>query len=168
MKVTNLMVLSLLSLLIGSCHNNSKNVSSPSDTVKKVVKTPRFIRGISIVALIANPEKYEGDTVMVAGFLNLEFEGNALYIHKDDYEHRIFKNSIWVDVDRDSLKSYFNKYNQKYVMVQGVFYRDQGGFGSFSGSVKTISNIYIQPSGAPRPPKEKKDKVFFPPPSRKH
>jgi len=163
MKATNLIVLSFLSLLIGSCHDSSKNVNTPSDTVKKVVKVPHYIRGISIITLIANPEKFEGDTVMVAGFLNLEFEGNALYIHQEDYEHRMYKNSIWVDIDRDSLKlPYFNKYNKKYVEIEGVFSQ---GDGVFSGSVKITSTIYVMPSGNPRP-KEKKDQIRFPPPSK--
>src|ERR1700722_14351460 len=120
MKVTNLII--LLFLLTASCNQKSKNVSALSGAANKVVKVPRYILGISIITLIANPEKYEGDTVMVAGFLNLEFEGNALYIHKEDYEHRMYKNSLWVDIDRDSLKlSTINKYNKKYVEIEGVF-----------------------------------------------
>ena len=166
MKATNLTVLAFLSLVIGSCHNSSKNGYTPSDTVKKVVKVPHYIRGISIITLIANPEKFEGDTVMVSGFLNFEFEGNALYIHEEDYEHRMYKNSIWVDIDRDSLKSpYFNKYNKKYVEIEGVFSKSEGHMGAFSGSVKITSDIYVMPSGNPRP-KEKKDQVSFPPPSK--
>jgi hypothetical protein len=165
MKVPNL--IALLLLLMASCHQNSKNVSAPVDTVNKVVKVPRFIRGISIITLIANPEKYEGDTVMVAGFLNLEFEGNALYIHKEDYEHRMSKNSIWVDIDRDSLKlSKINKYNKKYVEIEGVFSQGEGHMSACSGSVKITSSIYIMPSGDVRPPKEKKDQIRFPPPSK--
>ena len=165
MKVPNLIV--VLFLLVASCHKNSKNVSAPVDTANKVVKVPRFIRGISIITLIANPEKYEGDTVMVAGFLNLEFEGNALYIHEEDYEHRMSKNSIWVDIDSDSLKlSKINKYNKKYVEIEGVFSQDEGHMSSCSGSVKITSTIYVMPSGGVRPPKAEKDQIRFPPPSK--
>lgn len=164
MKATNLTVLAFLSLLIGSCHNSSKNGNTPSDTEKKVVKVPHYIRGISIITLIANPEKFEGDTVRVSGFLNLEFEGNALYIHEEDYEHRMFKNSIWVDIDRDSLKlPYFKKYNKKYVEIEGVF--SQSDMEVFSGSIKITSDIFVMPSGNPTP-KAKKDQVRFPPPSK--
>jgi hypothetical protein len=165
MKVTNLII--LLFLLTASCNQKSKNVSALSGAANKVVKIPRYIRGISIITLIANPEKYEGDTVMVAGFLNLEFEGNALYIHKEDYEHRMYKNSLWVDIDRDSLKlSTINKYNKKYVEIEGVFSQSEGHMSSCSGSVKITSSIYVMPSGDVSPPKEKKDQVRFPPPSK--
>lgn len=35
---------------------------------------------VSLIQLIANPEKYDGKQVAVVGFLRLEFEGNALYL----------------------------------------------------------------------------------------
>jgi len=34
-------------------------------------------QAVSIVQLIATPEKYNGQGVLVGGFLRLEFEGNA-------------------------------------------------------------------------------------------
>ncbi len=44
---------------------------------------------VTLVQLIANPEKFDGKSIRVIGFLRLEFEGNVLYLHREDYEHAI-------------------------------------------------------------------------------
>src|SRR6185295_1411546 len=40
---------------------------------------------ISIVRLLGAPEQYDGKKVQITGFMNLEFEGNAIYLSKADY-----------------------------------------------------------------------------------
>jgi len=51
---------------------------------------------VSIIQLIANPEKYEGKIIAVQGFLSLEVEGQAIYLNKNDYEYFNRKNGITV------------------------------------------------------------------------
>jgi hypothetical protein len=81
----------LLSLLlifgIGNCiaQNSEKTIFDFSE--KNAEK-------ISLVQLIANPKKYDGKVIEVIGFLSLEFEGRALYLHKDDYEYFNLKNGV--------------------------------------------------------------------------
>jgi hypothetical protein len=41
---------------------------------------------------------FDGKLVRVIGFLRLEFEGNVLYLHREDYIHSILGNGVWVDV----------------------------------------------------------------------
>jgi hypothetical protein len=51
---------------------------------------------VSLIHLIANPEAFDGKPVSVMGFFRYEFEGTALYVHREDYEHALSKNGIWV------------------------------------------------------------------------
>ncbi len=44
------------------------------------------IQHISLINLIATPERYHGKWVRVQGVANFEFEGNALFLHKEDYK----------------------------------------------------------------------------------
>jgi len=44
---------------------------------------------VSVVQLIANPQQYDGKQVRLIAFLNLEFEGNALYLHREDFDKSI-------------------------------------------------------------------------------
>ncbi len=34
----------------------------------------------------------------------MEFEGNAIYLHRDNYEHSILKNGLWVEASEDMAK----------------------------------------------------------------
>src|SRR5689334_5615455 len=51
----------------------------------------------SIIQLIARPELYDGKLVRVIGFIHFEFEGDGIYVHKEDWEHHIYDNGLWVE-----------------------------------------------------------------------
>jgi hypothetical protein len=80
--------------------------------------------------------------VQVVGYLNLEFEGNAIYIHKEDYENALLKNAVWVDIPRNEAIKNAKAFNKKYVIMVGVFdMKDNGHMGMFSGTIKNISRL---------------------------
>lgn len=88
---------------------------------------------VSLVELLANPEHYDGKLVRCIGFLRLEFEGNALYLHREDYEHAILRNAFWVQTSRGIDKNRASL-NMKYVLLEGVFRAgDHGHMGLFFG-----------------------------------
>lgn len=92
---------------------------------------------VSLLQLIANPRDYDGELVRVIGFCRLEFEGNALYLHREDYEHGISKNAIWLDVERPA-----SGLSNQYVLVEGVFDAGHNGHMSmFSGSLGKIRRM---------------------------
>jgi hypothetical protein len=97
---------------------------------------------VSLINLIATPEKYQGKIVRVVGYLNLEFEGNAIYIHKEDYEHALLKNAVWIDFSRDEAAQNTKSFSKKYVILVGMFeMKDSGHMGLFSGSIRKISRL---------------------------
>lgn len=111
---------------------------------------------VSIVNLIATPERYDGKVVRVDGVVILEFEGNAIYMTKADAENHISKNSIWLDLDYskfgipekepsdpEQLKQAVSKAKRlknmsgKYALIEGVFDKNsRGHLGLCSGSIK--------------------------------
>lgn len=94
---------------------------------------------VSIVSLIAHPEKYDGNEIVVTGFLALDFEGSAIYLHQDDYAHSIFKNGLWYAGDAAMYK----RFARKYVNVQGTFdAKDLGHLGLWSGAIKDVKRIW--------------------------
>src|SRR5215471_15964166 len=70
---------------------------------------------VSMVQLIASPEKFDGKVVQVIGFLRLEFEGDVLYLHADDYKNRINKNGLWVSRNKTMTDS-ADQLNMHYVV----------------------------------------------------
>lgn len=98
------------------------------------------LSGVSMIQLIANPEKYDGQYVRVMGFLRLEFEGNALYLHQEDYEESLSKNGVWVDVVETEAN---RKFNMKYVVIEGTFTSNQGHMWAWSGGIRDIKRMEL-------------------------
>jgi hypothetical protein len=96
---------------------------------------------VSIIRLIASPEKYDGKRVTVRGFLKLEFEGDALYLHREDYERSLVTNSVGIILSKSQIKA-FRKYDRQYVVLSGVFSRcDETQFVCvFSGDIDEIND----------------------------
>lgn len=68
---------------------------------------------VSMIQLIARPSDFDGEYVRVIGFYRHEFEGNALYLHREDYERGLPKNGLWMDGKPE--------HNMTYVLVEGRF-----------------------------------------------
>lgn len=92
---------------------------------------------VSIISLIANPERYNGKTIRVEGYISLEFEGSAIYLDRSHFENNLSINAIWLKLDEWGKKQTYC--HLAYCFVQGVFKADEKGhFSSFSGSIHTI------------------------------
>jgi hypothetical protein len=68
------------------------NFIGTNETLAQV--TPLEAEGVSLVQLIANPSVYQGKLVRVIGFCQLEFEGDALFLHREDFEQGLTKNAL--------------------------------------------------------------------------
>ena len=99
--------------------------------------------------LIATPEKYDGKVVQVVGFLRLEFEGDAIYLHEDDYRHAILKNGLMV-VTNPKIDLEADKLNLHYVVLEGTFdANNHGNMGLNSGTITNITFTGICPTRKP-------------------
>ena len=98
---------------------------------------------VSLVKLIANPEKYNGKRIQVIGYLHLEFEGNAIYLHEEDFKRRISANSFWVEFSSKLTKKRdLNKFNDKYVIIIGTFnVNEKGHMRMFGGTLDDIVRL---------------------------
>jgi hypothetical protein len=102
--------------------------------------------GVSLVALLASPDRYHGKRIQVVGFVHLEFEGNALYLHREDYERGLLSNALWLNVSADRRRAFANT---QYALVEGTFNaEDTGHMNLFSGSIDSIARLEPWPSRA--------------------
>lgn len=109
------------------------------------VATPQSepVHHISMAALLANPERFDGQLVEVTGFLNLEFEGDSLYLGKADHEAFILKNAVWIDgPSLDEDRRIRDALSHHYASVAGRF--DAGSHGHLGQYIGTVeaSSIY--------------------------
>jgi hypothetical protein len=98
---------------------------------------------VSIVQLLVAPKKYEGKLVSVRGYVHLEFEGNAIYLHKDDYDHNIKANGLWVNVPQCEHPD-GSTFQTGYADITGRFTaKFHGHMGLWPGSIQ--GNCYHYP-----------------------
>jgi hypothetical protein len=138
-----------LILILSSCNQAPKKgkTSYPDTLANGNVIVLAGDYQVSLIRLIANPEKYDGKKIQIIGYLHLEFEGNGLFLHKEDYDIGISKNSIWVDVDiKHPEESSLNKFSNHYVIIEGTFdSHNNGHMGRRSGSIKKITRLDLYP-----------------------
>jgi hypothetical protein len=79
---------------------------------------PNFV---SMVALLASPQKYDGTLIRVVGVLGIEPESNALYLHQEDYEFGLTKNSFSLRLTEEQ-ENKFHVLDKKHVIVEGMFF----------------------------------------------
>jgi hypothetical protein len=84
---------------------------------------PGFER-VSLIRLMAEPEKYDGRRLQVAGFFVEEEEDYALYLSPDDAENGVSNGGIELNFHIGSKINpfTFDRYNRKYVSLIGIFH----------------------------------------------
>ena len=98
--------------------------------------------GAGMVALLASPHTYEGKRVRTIGFLDIEFEGNALYLHEEDYRYSIYGNALRFHVSR-SQEQRFKSLSLHYVLVEGTVYATEGQM--YAGYIEDVSRLEAWP-----------------------
>lgn len=116
---------------------------------------------ISIVALLATPERFDQKPVQTIGFWVWEFEESALYLSAELGRERVGTNAVWLDLAENSvdpaalakLKSEAERRSGIYVLVQGTF--DASGRGhqgrSTAGSIVSVVRLDPWPPPLPAP-----------------
>jgi hypothetical protein len=134
-------ILILLAFSLNACSQNKTTHKATETEKEEVIPFRQF--DISLIRLIATPEKYDGKQIQVRGYINLEFEGNAIYLHKEDYTKSLTSNGFWVDFSKEiSEKKNLNDYNKKYVIIVGTFdMKSNGHMGLFGGTIKNITRL---------------------------
>jgi hypothetical protein len=111
--------------------------SVPAALATSIVAQP-VARPVSIVQLLATPEKFDGKFVQVCGFLRIEFEDNAVYLHREDHEHWITSNALWVDIPHKTDPNL----SDHYVLIQGTFNAsDHGHMDVFAGAIHKSTRL---------------------------
>jgi hypothetical protein len=144
MKPVNLITLMLLTLFTSNCNQAPDKSKSLSDTLRNQSKSTARV---SLISLIANPQKFSGQKVRVIGYLHLEFESNGLYLNKDDFKNGISKNAIWIEMGpKHPENSPLSKFIDHYVLMEGTFDdKNQGHMGMMTGSLKDITRLELWP-----------------------
>lgn len=95
------------------------------------------IYAVSIVELIARPERFDAKRVRAIGYVHFGFEGNGIYLHREDYEHDLYANGLWVTLGAGVAPT---NCQDRYVVVDGTFRAGmRGHMGLWSGAIVDIT-----------------------------
>ena len=94
--------------------------------------------------MIATPAKFDHKKIRIDGYLHLEFEGNAIYLHEDDFRAQISENSIWINTPNDMTADQRNALNNHYVLCTATFTSQRRGhMGMFGGELSDIVRLEL-------------------------
>ncbi len=103
---------------------------------------PDETQQVSLIQLIANPQAYDHKVVRFIGYLHLEFEGNAIYFHREDFEHSIYEISIWIDLPKGFSQAQIKAVNDQYVICTALYSASKHGhMGLFSGELEDVKRL---------------------------
>jgi hypothetical protein len=124
-----------------------------------LLASPAFCAGVdnepadvSIIRLIAAPRDFAGKVVRVVGYLSIEFEGDAIYLHEEDCRRSLTTNGLAIDGE-PNIRNKLKELTGKYVIIEGVFDPSAGGhMNLFSGGIGAITRADawdVTPAAAP-------------------
>jgi hypothetical protein len=156
----------LLALLLAAFYIPAIQVSSQNAGYYPKGGADDGPQDVSLIQLIANPQLYHMKRVRVIGFLHLEFEGNAIYLHREDLEYGITQNAIWINLPKDITTNQMKAVNGGYVICTAQFVANRHGhMGLFSGEFEGVTRLQMwadRPRGnlvIPPPPPQQKQRA---------
>lgn len=99
------------------------------------------LQTVPMQQLLSEPERFEGQRVRTIGFLRLEFEANALYPTRDDFNNAVMQHAVWLDLTNAQLRR-LGKLNNGHVIVEGTFsaqYKGHGG--KWPGALHPVTDV---------------------------
>jgi hypothetical protein len=104
-------------------------------------QTARADSRVPLVRLLANPSAFQLQKVETTGYINLVFEGTALYLSEEAYLHFQRENAIDLIVDEADVRSKLNGAERGWVELDGIFSAYEPGQSYCVVGVIDVQNI---------------------------
>jgi hypothetical protein len=134
------MILILMLILLGSDPISGQQPAPVSTTSEPADLVP-------LLSVVATPERYDGRRISVLGFVHFEFEGNAIYVHEEDFNRSLSTNSAGLALPTPPPPKW-GALSGRYVLLEGTFRAKQGGGALRAGDFEQITRIQYWSSRA--------------------
>jgi hypothetical protein len=131
------------SLIVALALLLTSTTTSPRSGIGTRVEAPT-----SIFQLIATPEKYDGKRVSAVGYLELRNGVGVLYLHREDYDFRLYQNGLKVEFEQKLAQDDEARFSLQYVYLRGIF--DTKDIGKTGGSIKHAEVVMVWPGRSPQ------------------
>lgn len=130
-------------MLVGAGASSALAGGSGQASSSKIASSPAHLPTVGMVALLANPEHYEGAHVRTFGFLHIgRDEDVALYLHREDYDFQLTKNSFYVALSPEQ-RNQFRGLSDQYVLLEAVVRSSKGFQADASGTMVSITRVEL-------------------------
>ena len=103
----------------------------------------------SLLSILADPARFDGRRVWIAGVVHYEFEANGLFLDRESYNLRLTERALWIGPNTDVLgvnHEDLEKLNGRYVRVDGrVDASCQGHFRAYAACLFDVVQIRTLP-----------------------
>ncbi|HUJ30986.1 MAG TPA: hypothetical protein VLY23_06870 [Candidatus Acidoferrum sp.] len=107
-----------------------------------------------MASLLGDPERYNGKFVRTVGFLCVEFEGNAVYLHEEDYAHGLTGNAFRLGLSQSQAKQ-FKGLTLKYALIEGtVSAHPPDQTHTWAGDIESVRHVEAWPAYRKPVPRE--------------
>ena len=94
---------------------------------------------VSMIQILADPEKYDGKRIRFVGYLVDEFECHAVFLSQESYVHLIMEQSIFLSHDFGKHRGLVHK---RYCQVEGTYKAVPKGYmQANNGSLEDVSRV---------------------------
>jgi len=90
---------------------------------------------VSIISLIASPDKYENKSITVIGVVGVSYEASNIYLDKWSFNHGVISNGVCLSFD---ISKNYKHFNGVASIISGVFEKNK-----YCGHVLVVKNIGI-------------------------
>jgi hypothetical protein len=96
------------------------------------------IQQVCLAQLVAQPKEYKGKSIRVAGYLELQVEGDSLFSSLEDIKRGRWDQAVWIELDHNLWRQR-KKLTNNAVQLVGIF--DSGRFGNNGYYAGTITHV---------------------------
>lgn len=106
---------------------------------------------VSLISLIGNPQKFDGQEINTTGIAVIQFEEVMLYVSPYDAEQHIWENGVWLELDSKQF-SQWRSLSGQLVQVSGTYRWPRTGSYEMcpNGALTKITRVEHRPKPRPR------------------
>lgn len=104
---------------------------------------------VSVIHLITDPERYNGQLVSIRGYCYFGLERHAVFLSKEDADNSNISNGVWIDISNVDPKI-IKRSHKRWCMIIGVFEGKPcekpscGGYGHLGLWQCQLTNVVIR------------------------
>jgi hypothetical protein len=139
-RLTTALMIAFVIIITLEAWQYISSLRSPAPTVE--------FETVSLVQLLANPERYDGRKIRAAGFFVYKGEQQALFLSSEDAENGISQNGITVALQSPAYKQDdLASLDRKFISVKGAFVL-RGAAGARAPQIVGIEEVRSPPYAA--------------------